>query len=209
MIIDYLDMVLGLDFLDNVYLITAILVIIGALYCFLGCKIFKLQMAIAGFIAGLVLGLYLFIGAAATLLIAIVIGIVIGIACAIAAFQFFRVGIFISVGLLGFVAGYLLLNNIIAAFILGIIVGIVGFFNGYHVIIISSSVFGGVVLGMGLTFLFDVNIIIFYALSAILIGCGLWVQYKINRADEWKEKTSKYHSARDGSITQNVDKKKE
>ena len=205
MIINYLDIVLNLGFLKNVYFLAAVFVIIGALYCFLGYKIFKFQMAIAAFIAGVVFGYLVFVDAVDTLLIAILIGVVIGVACAIVAVQFYRVGLFICVGFLGFLAGYLAVGYLIAGVILGIVFGVAGFFFDYHVIIIATSVFGGMVLCLGLNYLIDMNKIIFLSVTAIFSAGGLLVQYKINRAARLKEKTTRYHAAKDGSITQKAD----
>ena len=205
MLMDYLDIVLGFDFLKNRYLMMAVFIIIGAFYCFFGHKIFKLQMAIAAFIAGLVLGYLVFADAVDTLLIAILISVVIGVACAIAAVQFYRAGLFICLGFLGFLIGYLLAGHLIAGVIIGAILGIAGFFHDRHFIIIATSFFGGIVLCMGLTYLLADNEVIFYALSALLIGGGLLVQYKISNAAQRKEKTTRYHAAKDGSLTQKED----
>ena len=158
-----------------------ILLVFGAILCFLGYKFFKVQIAIFGFLAGFIIGVVGISVILANPVIGIAVGIVGGVLFALLALKFYRVGVFLIVGALGFQTMYLLLQNIPLSILLGIILGIIGAILTRHMIIIITAVAGGIMIGAGTSALLGIADTIVVAVTIVAyIVAGLLVQYRIN-----------------------------
>ena len=159
--------------------LTLISVIISALQCYFGYKIFKIWCAIFGFFAGFGVGIAAIGTATGSMEGAVLGGLVVAVLCAYFAVKLYFIGVFLYVGFLGFVVIFILSNSMAASVIIGIIAGIAGAYFGRLVIIISSAVTGGYGLGTGLCFLIGIDsTAVELILSILFIASGLYVQFK-------------------------------
>ena len=158
-----------------------ILLVFGAILCFLGYKFFKVQIAIFGFLAGFTIGVIGISVILANPAIGIAVGIVGGVLFALLALKFYVVGVFLIVGALGFQATYLLSQNILLSILLGIILGIIGAVLTRHMIIIITAVSGGIMIGAGTSALLGIaDTVVVAATIVAYIVAGLLAQYKMN-----------------------------
>ena len=160
----------------------AVAIVIGALECYFGYKIFKIQVAIIGFLLGFAIGVF---GAgilADSPGLGILAGIILGVLFVVLSLKVYFAGVFLFVGSMGFLIGFLTSQNVWFGVILGVTFGVLGAFAAKHIIIISTSLSGGVLMGVGLSGLIGSNILAVIIIgSTIFAATGLYVQYKMDR----------------------------
>jgi len=130
-----------------------VLIIAGLLNAFFGYKLFKVVLAIIGFLAGAAAGFAVFLmtgdGAVGgdAMIWYILIGGLIG--SFIAGFLH-KVGVFLVVGSMGVIVAFLATQNTQFSLVLGVICGVVGVFLEKYVIIVSTSLAGGSLTSTGI-----------------------------------------------------------
>ena len=161
----------------------AIFLVWGLVNALFGYKLFKIVLAITGFIVGVVIGLIVGVALGASrdmeaiIPVAALLG---GILGAVLAVTLHKVGVFFAVGAMGFLIFYILLGIFPLALVLGIVCGIVGVILEKYAIIVSTALSGGSLTGMGLG-LITGNLGGFVFVSGLLIGIGgivfqLWLE---------------------------------
>ena len=133
------------------------LIIVGLLDASFGYKLFKVVLAIIGFLTGAAAGFVVFLLAAGNGAVGgdammgyIIIGGLIG-SFLVEFFQ--KVGVFLVVGAMGVIVAFLATQNAQASLILGIICGVAGIFLEKYVIIVTTSLSGGALTATGIWFL--------------------------------------------------------
>jgi len=136
--------------------IGAVLVIVGLLDAFFGYKLFKIVLAIIGFLVGAEVGFVVFLqaGGGAVGSDAMIGYIVIGglIGSFIAEF-FHKVGVFLVVGAMGMIVAFLTTQDAQSSLVIGIICGVAGVFLEKYVIIVTTSLSGGLLTATGFWFI--------------------------------------------------------
>lgn len=181
-----------------------ILVVIGALECFAGYKIYKIWLAVSGFMVGAVIGgLIGQIGGDDGL--AIVLALFLGALCAALNVFFMKLGVFIQCFCGGFLFAFVplgmsqipadamsmgkmaanlalkgetgidLMTPFVLALILGILCGILGVIFFKFAIILSSSVLGGFLISMGIGLMTDISLVMGFTITLTILGVS--VQY--------------------------------
>lgn len=190
---------------DFLTIVAFLNVVIGAAYCFAGYRIFKIILALTGFILGGILGFALGLAGTENVLLALLTGLAVGTLAASLLVALYFVGIFF----LGAAAGALVTMTLLAAIapeldeqaagvialILGIAGGIGALFVQKFAIIVSTAFSGAWSISTGVGFLATnrIGIIqplllqpsdlsIFYAVimfAIVLTCCGIAVQYHL------------------------------
>lgn len=167
-------------------IIMAISVLVGALNCFFGYKLFRIINAAFGAIIGGIIGLVIggiitqsTTGAAAFFLILGIIG-------GWLAYKLYLLGVFISCYFSGFLLTSMLAlssgagSEAIALGIAGgIILGIIGLILTKHIIIIVTAINGAISMAL-VSFLFSSSLGVYYFLVAIFSLLGFFVQQHMN-----------------------------
>ena len=161
----------------------AIFLVWGLVNALFGYKLFKIVLAITGFIVGVIVGLIVGVALGssrdmeAIIPVAALLGGIIGAVLAVA---LHKVGVFFAVGAMGFLVFDILFRIFPIALVLGIICGIVGVILEKYAIIVSTALSGGSLAGVGLGFITG-NLGGFVFVSGLLIGIGgivfqLWLE---------------------------------
>jgi len=187
-------------------------IMIGAVFCFLGLKLFKCMMYFFGFCIGFAIGGA--IGAAATQSpgVALLFGLICGIGGGFIAKWFRKVVYFIFGWSLGTIAGLALnlfvlaksVNSyttesqmdqaaqtfVVSTLILALLGGILAVWIGDLIVIITTATSGSFNIALGSVGLFQINplksggpVLLLLEL-ALFIGLGIW--YQLKRREEWK-----------------------
>lgn len=161
----------------------AIFLVWGLVNALFGYKLFKIVLAITGFIVGVIVGLIVGVALGssrdmeAIIPVAALLGGIIGAVLAVA---LHKVGVFFAVGAMGFLVFDILFRIFLIALVLGIVCGIVGVILEKYAIIVSTALSGGSLAGLGLGFITG-NTGGFVFVSGLLIGIGgivfqLWLE---------------------------------
>lgn len=187
------------DFFVNVGTIgLAISLLLSLASCFFGYKLMKLWMAVAGFVLGFVLG-----DVVCALLkvesfgIFFLIGAVVGIVLAIVSFKLYKAGIFLLGAVLGSGITFLVLGTatwwyILAIIFAGIAVGALAVAASKPVVILASSISGGLSALQSAGALFALSALTGNASAIILWGgvalavSGVVVQFITNKREPEK-----------------------
>lgn len=145
--------------------------IISILQCFFGYKLFKFWVAVTGFLTFGIIGGF----AAGIAAENAGVGMFIGLACAVLgafiAFKLYKVGVFLLCGSMGFLLGYILIENPIFALIFALVIGVLSVYFVKPVIILSTSISGGFTAGSSLCMIMGID----SGVPSILIGLALAV----------------------------------
>lgn len=160
-----------------------VMLVWGLVNAFFGYKIFKIVLAVCGFLTGVFIG-----GVPALLLagdgsvgLAVLLIPVCGIIGAVLAVVLHKVGVFLSVGAMGFIIFLLLLQNTSIALVLGIVCGIAGVVLEKYAIIISTGLSGGFLAAAGAAFLVELGVAGTVAAGLVIGICGIIVQLGMER----------------------------
>lgn len=180
------------DFFANVGTIgLAISLLMSLASCFLGYKLMKIWIAVAGFVLGFVLG-----DAVCAFLkvesfgVFFLIGAVVGIALAILSFKLYKAGVFLLGAVLGGGITLLVLGTatwwyILAIIFAGIAIGALAVVAAKPVVILSSSISGGLSALQSAGALFALSALTGNA-SAIILWGGVAVQFMTNKKEPEK-----------------------
>lgn len=135
-------------------IITGVIAIaLGLLESFLGYRIFKVQVAIVGFLAGFSIGMSAFGAAFGILWLSISLGVLLGVLLAWLAVKIYKAGVFLLVGAFAYLTALVFVPNFWFALIVAVLVGLLGVFLTKPVIIISTAFGGGGIAAGGLSML--------------------------------------------------------
>ncbi len=167
-----------------------VLLLWGLANAFFGYKIFKVVLAITGFFTGMLLlptvvGLFLFfstdISEGSSIALIVLLGLVGGVIGAVLAVLLYKVGVFFSVGMMGFIVFFVIVQQVWPALVLGIICGIVGVILDKYVIIVSTGLSGGSLAGVGVGMITG-NFGAFLIAIGLIFGiCGIVFQVWMER----------------------------
>ncbi len=167
-----------------------VLLLWGLANAFFGYKIFKVVLAITGFFTGMLLlpmvvGLFLFfstdISEGSSIALIVLLGLVGGVIGAVLAVLLYKVGVFFSVGMMGFIMFFVIVRQAWLALVLGIICGIVGVILDKYVIIVSTGLSGGSLAGVGVGMITG-NFGAFLIAIGLIFGiCGIVFQVWMER----------------------------
>lgn len=151
------------------YIVGILLLLVGALECFWGYSIFKIQVGIVCFLAGLGIGYVGVYRAFGNWIAALVVGIVLAIVLCVLAVKIFNAGVFLFVGFFAFFISEMLLatyweHSIWLSLIIAVAAGIIGMFLAKPFIIIFSAIGGGGIAARGI-----------YILLGSLLGAQSWI----------------------------------
>ncbi len=171
--------------------IFGILLVFGILNCVLGYRLLRFWVMIFGFGAGALAGLFLAKSMGVedkTIYLGVMLGV--GIALGIISFLVYKLGIFIlGAGIAWTLSIYILHPTTSAVFfvciLLGVAVGTLGVRYAKEVIIVGTSLLGGVIGGFSLSKLGGMAEIPYgIALSIGFVLLGLLIQFATNRSDD-------------------------
>lgn len=157
------------------------LILVGLLECFLGYKVFKVQVAIVCFLAGFGLGWYGLGQTFGMVWLGIVSGIVFGILLCVISLKIYKAGVFIFLAFFAFWAGFAFTLSWVFGLILAVAVGILGIFLVKHILILSTAINGAGMVAGGIAALAGINgRLLPGIITAVLAVLGAIVQYKTN-----------------------------
>jgi hypothetical protein len=181
-------------------IILGIAILIGALECFFGYRIFRIILGLIGFLIGAILGAAIGYSLSGDRIVSLLAGVVGGVIGASLLVALYFVGVFIVGALLGGVLSamlYTILNHdpaLVVIIVLAIIGGVIAIIFQKFMIIVSTSFSGSWVVVSGLASLFakqtsptDIGMLIrsegsstyIILLIAIALGiAGMVVQYR-------------------------------
>ena len=171
---------------ENITVFLVIAIAIGLLECFFGYKLFEFMVSIICFV--LVGGIGINIGQTYTsvFLILLLIFLVAGTIGAILAVKLYLIGVFIISFLFGCGIGVLINStmqseNMLIVLIVGILVGILGLFLIKHVLIIGTSISGGVAVGNAVATIANQEQLVAIIIGLVLSIIGILIQYGMDR----------------------------
>lgn len=163
--------------------IGGIMLVCGLINALFGYKLFKLVLAIAGFLTGTAIGAIaaLFIGKGdlngGVVLLCALVGGIIG---AVLAVVLHRLGVFLAVGATAFILLLVPTENVPVSLVLGIVCGIIGAILEKYAIIVSTGLSGGSLAARGIGFMVQLSsgatTIIGLLISACGIAFQLWME---------------------------------
>ena len=185
-----------------------ILLVIAVLNCFLGLKLVKVWAALTGFGFGFLAGAgvsALFFGG----MIPLIIGAVLGIALAVLFAWWHRGGVFLVAMLLGSTIAALILqpDSVIKLGIclgVGILLAIFAEFLIEPVMILLTSLFGGIAAGIAVSsFHILPETYVLYIVGIVLTVLGVLVQFMLESGRRRKQHVAKANKIREAESTEN------
>lgn len=178
----------------------AVVFIIGIIQCYFGFKLFKVWLAIGGFIVGAIVGV--FIGGVAFNSggAAIIFGFILAVILAYLAVKIYFLGIFILGGSCGFIIAMILSNSTPLSVVFGIIIGIIAAYFTKIAIIASTSISGGLSAGVALKQLLNGQESLSVIFVALFVITGLYVQYKMNKDSSKPKMATSNHQDENNQI---------
>ncbi|MBU3177168.1 DUF4203 domain-containing protein [Clostridium estertheticum] len=152
------------------------------LQCFLGYKLFKFWVAICGFFTfGIMGGVVSNISSdnAGMLMLIVILS---GLLGAFITFKLYKLGIFILCGFMGFLLGYVLTQSITLGIIMALVLGVLSVFFVRPVIIVSTSLLGGLIAGISLAKVLGISSFATSIIIGVLFAIfGMLVQFTTNK----------------------------
>jgi len=167
---------------EGMKVIAAVTFLFAALQCFLGYKLFKFWVAVCGFFTFGILGGLLSSSISDEVGMAVFIGIISALIGAFIAFKLYKVGVFILCGFMGFLLGYVLTQSVTLGIIMALFLGVLSVFFVKPVIIISTSISGGLVAGTSLARVLGIDSFATSIIIGIMFAIfGILVQFSTNK----------------------------
>lgn len=157
---------------------------LGALQCFFGYRLFRIELALFCFLAGGSLGAALMASLNAHWAILLIVGLVAGILLCIVSYKIYLAGVFLVAGMIGFGMGWGLAGHWAVGLAVGLAFGLLGIFFARHVLILSTGLSGGLAAGSALAQLLPIPAIAGTLAGLALAVGGIVVQYKMNPASK-------------------------
>ncbi len=179
------------------FILAAIVIIFGVLFCFFGYRLFKVILAIVGFIFGFVLTAGILYKFTNLTLISGLVGIVGGLIFAVLAFYLYFIGIFILGAYLGIVVWSVIssVTGIVLPFwvaiVLAVLLGVLALVFQKFMIIVTTAFIGAylIVVTLVTVMKFDASVIPYVnAVGWLILGfLGIFVQYRLTAKKKLKE----------------------
>ncbi|MBU3213880.1 hypothetical protein LL033_13950 [Clostridium estertheticum] len=152
------------------------------LQCFLGYKLFKFWVAICGFFTfGIMGGVVSNISSdnAGMLMLIVILSGLLGV---FITFKLYKLGIFILCGFMGFLLGDVLTQSITLGIIMALVLGVLSVFFVRPVIIVSTSLLGGLIAGISLAIVLGISSFATSIIIGVLFAIfGMLVQFATNK----------------------------
>ncbi|MBE6063257.1 MAG: TMEM198/TM7SF3 family protein [Clostridium butyricum] len=169
------------DLLRNISAFSALSIfVVSIVHCFYGYKLLKWWTSFIGFILFGLAGFGVYYNINGDLNNSIICGIVIGIIGALISFSIYKTGVIAIAFGAGFLAGYISLDDIRTAVILGIGCGILTAVFMKPVLIITIAVSSGVIAGKNLALILELGSDMGTVLSMLFAVLGLLFQWNTN-----------------------------
>lgn len=165
---------------DIIRLFACVSLVIGAVECFAGFKIMKTMMAIWGFFIGSVLGVVIGVVAESTVL-GVTAVILLGMTLAFLSFKLYAAGVFLLTSFLTATAVYIVCENIYAALMIAVVVGVFSIYFIKPMVISTTAISGAGIILSSAYLIMDLGINPEPVITAVLwipiaVG-GVVVQY--------------------------------
>ncbi|MBW9150659.1 DUF4203 domain-containing protein [Clostridium estertheticum] len=163
-------------------IIAVVMFLFTSLQCFLGYKLFKFWVAICGFFTfGIMGGVVSNISSdnAGMLMLIVILSGLLGV---FITFKLYKLGIFILCGFMGFLLGYVLTQSITLGIIMALVLGVLSVFFVRPVIIVSTSLLGGLIAGISLAKVLGISSFATSIIIGVLFAIfGMLVQFATNK----------------------------
>ena len=155
----------------------------AALQCFFGYKLLKLCIQVCGFFSFGIFGGVIAKNFTDSQVVITIISLLFALLGTFIAFKLYKVGVFILCGSMGFLLGYVVMQNVLLGIIIAIIVGTLSVIFLKPVVIISTSVSSGLLSGLSLVTILGQqdNLILGTILGILFAAGGLFVQFTTNK----------------------------
>lgn len=189
-IMDLVDMLFGTDLIGTmnrtISTIAWLIVILAAIPCFFGYRLYRIFIAVSGFITGaLIGGLLGLLTSGGEPGLAIIVGLLFGVLGAFLAYRLYKLGVFLTCfstgALLGFCIGLLTKQvgfGIVLALICGILLGVLGVKLTKPVIVISTGFGGGICMGIAFSLIVKANTAVGVIFGILISLAGCYFQFR-------------------------------
>jgi len=181
----------GQDLQTTLSVVGVFTLIFGVLQCFFGYKLIKIWCAFVGFLLGCAGGIIIAAMVSASvqtpIYIVLLIIFTVGLLCGLLAHRLYIVGVFIYAFAAAFMVGFALVSlitdsvyvGLIVGLLAGIAMGVVAVLFKRAIIIVATSVYGGVTAGAGFMMIIqNTDPLLGFIIPAVFIIAGLFVQFK-------------------------------
>ncbi|MBU3155266.1 DUF4203 domain-containing protein [Clostridium estertheticum] len=152
------------------------------LQCFLGYKLFKFWVTVCGFFIFGIMGGVVINTSSFNAGMAMLIVILSALLGAFITFKLYKVGIFILCGFMGFLLGYVITQAVTLGIIMALVLGVLSVFYVRPVIIVSTSLSGGLIAGISLAKILDISSFATSIIIGILFAIfGMILQFATNK----------------------------
>ncbi|NNU77385.1 DUF4203 domain-containing protein [Clostridium estertheticum] len=152
------------------------------LQCFLGYKLFKFWVTVCGFFTFGIMGGVVSNTSSDNAGMAMFIVLLSALIGAFITFKLYKVGIFILCGFMGFLLGYVLTQAVTLGIIMALVLGVLSIFFVRPVIIVSTSLSGGLIAGISLAKVLDISSFATSIIIGVLFAIfGMVVQFATNK----------------------------
>ena len=190
-------------------LFLAVIIIVGALWCFLGLKWIRLWSALVGLSAGMLGGVFAADMLGMDALVSCVAGAVCGMILLVLCARFYRFGVFVCVGSIGAVctAFFLHLQGwslLVVCAVLGLVLALISIKFTTIMVILATAFFGAITAESAIAFLLPVQgTVIELVIGALLGAAGVLVQLLLESKKRKKQSLKKAAEIRDTYSTEN------
>ncbi|APC42008.1 TM7S3/TM198-like domain-containing protein [Clostridium estertheticum] len=167
---------------ECIRIIAIVTFLLTFLQCFLGYKLFKFWVTVCGFFTFGIMGGVVSNTSSDNAGMAMFIVLLSALLGAFITFKLYKVGIFILCGFMGFLLGYVLTQVVTLGIIMALVLGVLSIFFVRPVIIVSTSLSGGLIAGISLAKVLDISSFATSIIIGILFaGFGMVVQFATNK----------------------------
>ncbi|MBW9172860.1 DUF4203 domain-containing protein [Clostridium estertheticum] len=167
---------------ECIRIIAIVTFLLTFLQCFLGYKLFKFWVTVCGFFTFGIMGGVVSNTSSDNAGMAMFIVLLSALLGAFITFKLYKVGIFILCGFMGFLLGYVLTQAVTLGIIMALVLGVLSIFFVRPVIIVSTSLSGGLIAGISLAKVLDISSFATSIIIGILFAIfGMVVQFATNK----------------------------
>ncbi|MBZ9616085.1 TM7S3/TM198-like domain-containing protein [Clostridium estertheticum] len=167
---------------ECIRIIAIVTFLLTFLQCFLGYKLFKFWVTVCGFFTFGIMGGVVSNTSSDNAGMAIFIVLLSALLGAFITFKLYKVGIFILCGFMGFLLGYVLTQVVTLGIIMALVLGVLSVFFVRPVIIVSTSLSGGLIAGISLAKVLGISSFATSIIIGILFAIfGMVVQFATNK----------------------------
>ncbi|MPQ33349.1 DUF4203 domain-containing protein [Clostridium estertheticum] len=167
---------------ECIRIIAIVTFLLTFLQCFLGYKLFKFWVTVCGFFTFGIMGGVVSNTSSDNAGMAMFIVLLSALLGAFITFKLYKVGIFILCGFMGFLLGYVLTQAVTLGIIMALVLGVLSIFFVRPVIIVSTSLSGGLIAGISLAKVLGISSFATSIIIGILFAIfGMVVQFATNK----------------------------